>query len=136
MQFDPNLQLEKARKKLQDTAQKFLKGEHTYHATMAKAHETSSKDFQKESSEHIHHTSAAAAHTAAADNCAECMAECSKVVWSDLFKTERGTPEPTQVHAVTPTAPGIRAVPRAGQQMPADKPNVPVQFSKLVEIEE
>jgi hypothetical protein len=37
MQFDKDLQLEKARKKLADTAQKFLKAQHTYHTTMAKA---------------------------------------------------------------------------------------------------
>jgi hypothetical protein len=136
MQFDPNLQLEKARKKLQNTAQKFLKGQHAFHTAMAKAHETSAEDFQKESSEHIHHTAAAAAHTAAAENCAECMAEYSKVAWSDFFKSERGSPEPSPISAVTPNAPGVTAVPRAGQRPFTEKPVVPTQFAKLVEIEE
>jgi hypothetical protein len=138
MQFDPNLQLEKARKQLQDTAQKFLKSQHAFHTAMADAHETSAEDFQKENSEHIHHTAAAAAHRKGADNCAECMAECSKVVWSDLFKAaERPEPVASPISAVTPTLPGVTAVPRAGQRpMNEGRPNVPVQFEKLIVIEE
>jgi hypothetical protein len=136
MQFDPNLQLEKAWKKLQDTAQKFLKGQYAFHTAMADAHEASAEDFQKESSEHTHHTTAAAANRATANNCAECMAECSKVVWSDLFKAERAEPVAPPISAVAPTAPGVTAVPRAGQRAFAEKPVVPTQFSKLIEIEE
>jgi hypothetical protein len=47
-----------------------------------------------------------------------------------------GTIIPTKISALTPTAPGVRAVPRAGQRAFADKPVVATQFSKLVEIEE
>ena len=136
MQFDPNLQLEKARKKLQDTAQKFLKAQHTFHKTAAASHETSAGDFERDSSEHAHHSTMAAAHTAAADSCLACMEECSKVVWSDLFKAaERAEPVASPISAVTPTLPGVTAVPRAGQRQ-FEKPVVPVQFAKLVEIEE
>jgi hypothetical protein len=137
MQFDPNLQLEKARKKLQDTAQKFLKGQHTFHKTAAASHETSAGDFEKDSSEHMHHSTMAAAHTAAADSCLACMEECSKVVWTDLFKAaERAEPVASPISAVVPTAPGVTAVPRAGQRPVIDKAVVATQFSKLVEIEE
>jgi hypothetical protein len=47
-----------------------------------------------------------------------------------------GTIIPTKISALTPTAPGVRAVPRAGQRAFADEPVVATQFSKLVEIEE
>ncbi len=41
----------------------------------------------------------------------------------------------TRVSGVTPDAPGVRAVPRYGARE-APRPEVPLQFSKLVEIEE
>jgi hypothetical protein len=137
MQFDPNLQLEKARKKLADTAQKFLDGQHTFHKVAAESHETTAGDFEKGSSEHAHYSTMAAAHTAAADKCAGCMEECSKVVWTDLFKAaERAEPVASLISAVVPNAPAVIAVPRAGQRAFADKPVVATQFSHLVEIEE
>jgi hypothetical protein len=43
---------------------------------------------------------------------------------------------PTRISAVVPDAPGVRAVPRAGQRPFTDNAVVPVQFAKLVEIEE
>lgn len=43
---------------------------------------------------------------------------------------------PTGVSAVAPNAPGVRAVPRAGQQPIPVKPNVPDNFQKLVAIDD
>ncbi len=44
---------------------------------------------------------------------------------------------PTAVSGVAPAAPGITAVPRGGQPpAPPAKPNVPLQFQKLVQVDE
>jgi hypothetical protein len=42
---------------------------------------------------------------------------------------------PTKVSGVAPTNPNIRAVPRAGMRDVSERPNVPVQFEKLIAIE-
>jgi hypothetical protein len=73
------------------------------------------------------------------------MAECEKI--TDVEFSKAASPEfekrlahlentlvPTKVSAVTPDRPG-RPVPRYGQQ-PIERPNVPIQFEKLVVIEE
>jgi hypothetical protein len=52
------------------------------------------------------------------------------------MKTVGDMVQPMGISAVAPTPPGITAVPRAGQpQLPA-KPNVPVQFAKLVSVDD
>jgi hypothetical protein len=43
---------------------------------------------------------------------------------------------PDAISRVTPTLPGLRAVPRAGQQAVPEKPNVPLEFEKLVSVED
>jgi hypothetical protein len=43
---------------------------------------------------------------------------------------------PTGVSAVAPNQPGVTVVPRAGQRPLPEKPNVDVQFSKLVQVDE
>jgi hypothetical protein len=45
------------------------------------------------------------------------------------------TVQPTNVSAVAPDRFGLRAVPRYGQQPIPERPNVPVEFEKLVAIE-
>jgi hypothetical protein len=83
-------------------------------------------------------------HSDASEFHKEMMAACEKVAGDDLNK---GTSdllkrlehlenriEPTRISAVTPTAPGVRAVPRAGQPSLSERPNVPVQFEHLVKI--
>jgi hypothetical protein len=76
------------------------------------------------------------------------MAECLKVSDGDLTKGTsdlakriehlENTIIPTRVAGVTPNAPGVTAVPRAGQRsVPSgERPNVPVAFEKLVAIED
>jgi hypothetical protein len=76
------------------------------------------------------------------------MQECSKADVADELN-KAATPEfekrlrhledtivPSRVSAITPNAPGVRAVLRHGApELPA-RPNVPIQFEKLVAIEE
>lgn len=76
-----------------------------------------------------HHEAMESFHKAAMD-------ECMKSVEADLNKLV-----PTQVSAVAPTNPwGIRPVTRDGQRpmndAPAARPNVPIQFEKLVAVED
>jgi hypothetical protein len=60
--------------------------------------------------------------------------ECTKAAASDdLEKLDRIVPD--GVSKVTPTAPGIRMVPRAGQQVPTAVPVAP-QFHKFIETED
>jgi hypothetical protein len=142
MGFDVNLQLEKARKKVQDAAEKFVKGVHTFHKAAAASHESSANDFEKDSSEHTHHSTMAAAHTAAADSCLACLEECSKVVWGDLFKSEQAAPVASPISAVaTDAPPNVRAVTRTGgRPMPVQTHPVvssgSVDFNKLIGLEE
>jgi hypothetical protein len=93
------------------------------HQHKANTHEQSAKDYRD---------AAAKCTKAAGDD------DLEKGTTSDLLKRiERieNTIQPTRVSAVTPTAPGVTAVPRAGQCSIGDRPNVPVQFEKLVAIE-
>lgn len=46
------------------------------------------------------------------------------------------TLQPTSVSAVAPARPGITAVPRNGQPAPQVKPNVPLEFQKLVSVDD
>ncbi|MFZ0520335.1 MAG: hypothetical protein WAL95_04895 [Candidatus Acidiferrales bacterium] len=81
-------------------------------------------------------------HEAAAEFHRDAMAECSKIAGDDLNKNSSDLIKrlehlesqvvPTRVSAVAPT---VTAVPRYGQQ-PMQRPNVPIQFEKLVAIEE
>ena len=45
--------------------------------------------------------------------------------------------QPTNISAVVPDAPGVRAVPRAGQRSVEEaKPQVEARFAKLVAVDE
>jgi hypothetical protein len=80
-------------------------------------------------------------HAEKMDECAKATAEdeLNKGTASDLLRRleiVEGTIVPTRVAGVVPTAPGITAVPRAGQRsVGTERPNVPVQFEKLIAIE-
>jgi hypothetical protein len=88
----------------------------------------------------------AADHLTLAKFHAEKMEECAKAAadddltkgTSDLLKRLEhleNTVVPSRISSVTPNAPGVTAVPRAGQRAFAEKPIVATQFQKLVEIE-
>lgn len=87
----------------------------------------------------------AATHQATAQFHKDMMGESSKVTGDELSKNGsdlvkrleilESTIIPTKVSAITPNAPGVTAVPRAGQRAFSEKPNVPVAFEKLVAIE-
>lgn len=105
----------------------------SFHRTMAECHKVALGKAVSGNPEHEFHKSAMAAHNAAADHHDQMCEECQKVIASDLQKVQ-----PTLVSAVTPTAPGVRAVPRAGQRSieEATKPAVEAQFAKLVAVDE
>jgi hypothetical protein len=105
--------------------------------------------------EDSHHGRMGDLHKASAANLRDCAAKCMKADDADdLSKSDvskrlelidqlrkrlehlEGQIVPSRVSAITPNAPGARAVPRAGQPAFDSKPQVPTQFAKLVEIEE
>ena len=118
------------------------------HAKLAELHEEAGdKDIAKcHKSLSKRHAADAEEHRNQADACDGAMAECDKVAGDELNKSAsdlikrlevlENTVVPTRVSAVAPNAPGLTAVPRAGQRPVGDRPVVPVQFAKLVEIEE
>jgi hypothetical protein len=60
------------------------------------------------------------------------LEECNKVIESDLQKLV-----PTNISVVTPDAPGVRAVPRAGQRSVEEaKLAIDPQFAKLIAVDE
>jgi hypothetical protein len=93
------------------------------------------------------HQHKAHTHEQSAADLREAAEKCKKAADDELGKNtgdlakrlERleNTIIPTGISRVTPNAPGVTAVPRAGSRpMPSEKPNVPIQFEKLVSIEE
>src|SRR5579862_6672240 len=109
------------------------KTESSYHRSAAKYHGEAMGKAVAGNPEHAFHKSAVAAHEQAADQHDQMCEECQKVIASDLQKLQ-----PTLVSAVAPDAPGVRAVPRAGQRPieEATKPQVEAQFAKLVAVDE
>jgi len=115
--------------------------QHTFHTVAKAAHDASG----------IAHTDAAADQDRRAQYHDDMAQECIKAAkvagdddlskgTSDLLRRleiVEGTIVPTRVAGVVPTAPGVTAVPRAGQRAigNGEKPNVPVQFEKLIAIE-
>ena len=120
----------------------------THHRAMSKCHGEAMGKAVAGNPEHTFHKSAMTAHDAAAEQHDRMCQECSKVAADELNKV--ASPElekrlahlenslvPNRVSAVTPTALGVTAVPRGGQRsMNEARPAVPVQFEKLVSIEE
>jgi hypothetical protein len=128
-----------------------------HHRTMSKCHGTAMGKAVAGDPQHMFHKSAKEAHDAAAedqdrraayhDQMAEDCEEAKKVAGDgdlskgagDLLKrleVVESTVIPLRVHGVTPNAPGVTAVPRAGSRQMPEKPNVPIAFEKLVVIEE
>jgi hypothetical protein len=104
-----------------------------HHRAMSKCHKAAIGKAEAGNPDREFHKVAAAAHDQAADAHDAMCEDCAKAVADDLNKT---MPWPTGLSAVAPNAPGIRAVPRGGQpQIPA-RPNVPIEFSDLIKIEE
>jgi hypothetical protein len=104
----------------------------SFHRMMAKCHGEAMGKAVAGNPEHTFHKSAVAAHEQAADHHDQMCEECQKVIASDLQKLQ-----PTNVSAVAPTAPGVTAVPRAGQRpIEEAKPVVEAQFAKLLTVDE
>ncbi len=111
------------------TLKKFFTSAATHHTAMAKLAATAMNGCEEDSDERTMHKSAMDSHISHAECCAECAKACDKADSSDFEKLI-----PSAVSRVTPTAPGIRMVPRAGQQMPT-MPEVDKDFADLVSIE-
>jgi hypothetical protein len=111
--------------------------QHEFHRCTKAEHDAMAADREQRASYH---------DTRAAD-CDKLMEECEKVFASgDLNKAAsdvmkrlehlEGQVVPSRVSGVAPDRPGVRAVPRFGAQPLAARPEVPVQFEKLIVIEE
>jgi hypothetical protein len=117
------------------TVREHLKTAHAaiaaHHRAMVSCHQSAmSKEAVAGDPMHEFHKSAAAAHETAATQHDEMCNECSKAADGDLNKIV-----PDGVSKVTPNAPGIRMVPRAGQQVPPAVPLAP-QFAKFLTTED
>lgn len=137
-----------------------LRKEAEWHGMMSKCHGDAMGKAVAGDAMHDFHTVSKAGHDAMATDreqraeyhddrgaeCDELMEECEKVFGSgDLSKAAadgvlkrlahlENQVIPSRISGVTPTAP--RAVPRYGAQPLPERPNVPIQFEKLVTIEE
>jgi hypothetical protein len=122
-----------ALQKLLKTCADHFAGDAKHHATMAKAWETDSE-------QHASHNERGEACKAMADKCASLGDKCSKADsigdLGKLFGDKADEMQPSNVSIVAPDAPARgRLVLRAGQrEVPADA--VPVEFRKLVSIED
>jgi hypothetical protein len=126
------------------------------HRTFSKCHDAAMQKTTKDDPQHAFHKSAKEAHDAAAtdqdqradyhDAMGEKCEQAKKIAGDqDLSKGSsdilrrleliEGTIIPTKVSAVVPNAPGVTAVPRAGQRQVNGKANVPIAFEKMVAIE-
>jgi hypothetical protein len=102
-----------------------------HHRRMSKIHGAAMGKAVAGDPTHEFHKAAVAAHNTAAENHDSMCDACAKAIGDELDKLV-----PTNVSGVTPTAPGIRAVPRAGQRQDPEKLEVEPEFAKLVAIPE
>jgi hypothetical protein len=128
----------------EDTQQEMEQGMADEHNAMQKAAGTADAHHGRMAAFHQHkaHT-----HEENAADLREAAEKCKKAADDELGKNtgdlakrlERleNTIIPTGISRVTPNAPGVTAVPRAGgRPMPSEKPVVPVAFEHLVKVEE
>jgi hypothetical protein len=104
------------------------------HADHAEAHKARMATLEKGSAEHDYHKTKHALHKATSESHAT-LADyhkgyTEKAVGDEMSKVSGVTPD-------NPLRPGIVAVPRPGQPRPgsAAKPDVPIEFQKLFEVE-
>jgi hypothetical protein len=82
------------------------------------------------------HRSHAAYHRGEEASHREQADKCGKAIDVDDLE-KRDQLRPTNVHAVAPTVPAtVRAIPRHGQREVPTRPNVPLEFEKLVQVED
>jgi hypothetical protein len=129
----------------EDTHHEMEQGMADEHNAMQKAAGTADAHHGRMAALHQHK---ATTHEQYAADLREAAEKCKKAADDELGKNTgdvirrldalENAVVPTRISAVTPNAPGVTAVPRAGgRPMPTqEKPNVPIQFEKLVSIEE
>jgi hypothetical protein len=101
------------------------------HADHAQAHKDRMATLEKGSAEHDYHKTKHALHKATSESHAT-LAEYHKACMEKAVSDEMNKVQATGVSGVTPTRPGITAVPRFGQQ----EPNVPTEFKKMFRVED
>jgi len=107
----------------------FHKLYHAHHDQRISDHEEAMDAEEKGSSRHAFHKRSIARHETLRDYHA---AEMGKATADELNKSDL---VPTNVSALTPDKPGVRAIPRYGQQTP-ERPAVPEQFAHLAQVED
>ncbi len=111
------------------TSAEFHKLSHAHHEQRISAHKEAMDGEHKDSARHAFHKASIAHHEPLRDFHKAAM---EKAVSDDLGKADL---TPTNISAVTPEKPGIRAIPRYGQQLP-ERPNVPEQFQHLATVDD
>ena len=104
-----------------------------HHVTLAKAHADMAEDCEPDSPQHEFHKNSSNAHAGMGETAVEAckmLMESQKAMGVDLDALV-----PTNVSAVTPNHPGVRAVPRVGMR-PIPVPDVDVEFSKIFGTDE
>jgi hypothetical protein len=130
----------------------FHKLYHTHHDRIAMTHATMMGHHEEGTPEHTHHKIKHESHVAMRDFHKACM---EKATTDEMNKVDSTVPAsledavrvvflkmfgntlvPTNVSGVAPTRPGVTAVPRAGEKPVPVTPNVPLEFAKLVAVDE
>jgi hypothetical protein len=129
----------------------FHKVYHAEHEKLATSHAVEMSHYPEGSHQHEHHKTKHESHTRLRDYHHKEMNKAvademnkvdtvptalEDVVRATFLKMFGNTLVPTAVSAVAPTAPGIRAVPRGGERPVPVTPNVPLEFAKLVAVDE
>lgn len=136
---------------------KKLEADAEHHRAMVKIHET---ELGKESmgAHHAYHKAAIAEHNAAADRHDAMLEECQKAIGDSDLNKNRVVPDqvddvverivlalekrignklvPDAVSSITPDNPHYQMVPRAGQPAVPVRTAVPIEFEKLVALED
>jgi hypothetical protein len=112
------------------TLKKYFTSATEHHTAMARLAESAMNSCEEDSEQHGMYKAAMDAHINHAECCAECAKSCGKADGDDLEKIIM----PSQVSGIVPNAPGIRAVPRAGQrEMPTGA--IDADFAHLAQVE-
>jgi hypothetical protein len=105
-----------------------------HHSVGAEAHKTMLDNCEKDSPEADFHKTMCESHLATGEKCAR--AAMSFKTDSDAMGKAFDALEPSNISGVAPAPPGVRMVPRAGAPAQSDRAPVPLQFEKMVSVED
>jgi hypothetical protein len=109
---------------------------HTFHKAASKEHAALAEECDGQGYEKMaeRHKNLAKLHSDHAEHDSRMYADAASKAASDELEKARSQVMPTHVSAVTPTPPGVRMVPRAGQKL-VEKVAVDPEFEDLVKID-